>query len=367
LLLNAGGGQGSGRFQGDSEAEVFVRHAESFLGRTVTTFAADRLPALLLAAQAACVQLAAASAAAAAAAAAPQPQVAAAVGAALAPAAPALQGADACLRLLARCGPSLPLRGVAGAPDELAPDADVSGAHGAAVLGALCQLADGWAACVGTVAAAAQPAGEPRTPPPLAAEAAAGLAAWLAAGGRLYKAAGSLTATWLSRLVLGLAHGTVDPDCGTIARRLLHSHLHSCATLLRAAAAAPAEGGWRGALAPAAVWAGEALVAATSVALSSSLKPPATLLQGLLDDPAQASCSCSPASASLHPAAVLMYCPACGCCCACCPACCCTATSAAYSRRRCSDAAALMLCSRGTPSRRVLAAALRRARCQGRR
>lgn len=190
------------------------------------------------------------------------------------------------LRLLTRCGPSFPTRGAAEQPAPLAAGSGeaASGAHAVQCMRALCQLAAVWLQAVQALAAATRQAGQPSTPAHLAAGGEAGggvgLAAMLLAGSRLHQALGSLTATWLSQLITGLVQGSADPDAGPVARELLWGVLSSGAATLQAATS-PGLAGWQGALHRAAVWSAESLVSLSSIALSSSLKPPAALLQAL--------------------------------------------------------------------------------------
>lgn len=274
--------------QGDSEYDVWVRHAEGLLGRATGSFSSDLLPAVLRRFQRAGAAFEGACQAAAAGVA----QAVAAGGAGAPPAAvldaglPTFQGMDVCLRLLTRCGPSFPTRGAANASSGLAPPAGepVSGAHAVQCLRATLQLAGGWLHAVQAIAGASQQQGQqqgqPATPSLTAAAGSGGLPALLLAGSWLYKAAGSLTATWLSQLLAGLAQGSADPDAAAVAQQAVQGLLSAAAALLQAVAS-PQLAGWQPLLYRAAVWAAESLVSLSSVALSSALKPPVQLLEGV--------------------------------------------------------------------------------------
>lgn len=272
-----------------------MRHAEGFLGRAIGSFSSDLLPAVLLRFQGAgatfaqACQAAAAGVAQAVAGGSPAASPAAALDGWL----PAFRAMDICLRLLTRCGPSFPTRGAADSSAGLAPPAGsgdpVTGAHAAQCLRATFQLAGGWLQAVQAIAAASQQQGQqqgqPATPSLAAAAAGGGgegggLPAMLLAGSRLYKAAGSLTATWLSQLLAGLVQGSADPDAGAVAQQLVQGLLSTAAALLQAVAS-PHLAGWQPLLHRAAVWAAESLLSLSSIALSSALKPPAQLLEGV--------------------------------------------------------------------------------------
>lgn len=289
----AGAMQGATPFQEDSEADAFVRHAESFLGRAIGSFSAELLPRVLLTFQASSMAFAAAcQQVAAAAQAAEAGREAPAAAAALGQLLPSFCKLDACLRLLTRCGPSFPVRGAAEAPPTLSASGGgepPSGATAVQSLRALCQLAAVWLHSVQALAGAiALPEGQPSTPNHLAAAGVGGgregLSAMLLAGSRLYKTVGSLTATWLSQLVLGLVQGTADPDAAAVAQELLQCVLSAAADLLQAATRAQMAG-WQAALHRATLWAAESLVALTSIALSSSVKPPVALLEAVWSSP----------------------------------------------------------------------------------
>ncbi|KAI3429302.1 hypothetical protein D9Q98_005397 [Chlorella vulgaris] len=292
-FLVPGAMQGATPFQEDSEADAFVRHAESFLGRAIGSFSAELLPRVLLTFQASSMAFAAAcQQVAAAAQAAEAGREAPAAAAALGQLLPSFCKLDACLRLLTRCGPSFPVRGAAEAPPTLSASGGgepPSGATAVQSLRALCQLAAVWLHSVQALAGAiALPEGQPSTPNHLAAAGVGGgregLSAMLLAGSRLYKTVGSLTATWLSQLVLGLVQGTADPDAAAVAQELLQCVLSAAADLLQAATRAQMAG-WQAALHRATLWAAESLVALTSIALSSSVKPPVALLEAVWSSP----------------------------------------------------------------------------------
>lgn len=260
---------------------MYVRHAESFLGQAIGSNSAEALPRVLRSLQAAAGPFAGACEAAAAAAAAlqqgPQPAAAAALQAQL----PAIQAMDACLRLLTRCGPSFPTRGAAEPAPPLLPGERISGAHAAQALRSLFHLATAWLQAVQTLAAAQQ-AAQPATPAGATAAAGAALRALLLAGARVYKAAGSLTATWLSQLVAALVQGSADPDAAAVAQGLVHGVLAAAADLLRLLASPRGlDPGWRPALHQASVWAAESLVSLSSIALSSGIRPPPALLDAV--------------------------------------------------------------------------------------
>ena len=279
---------------GDSQCDVYARHAESFLGRVLGTFSRDMVPRVLLRFQAAaavfaaaCQQVAGAAAAAAGGGGGAADATAAVVAAAHREL-HSFRGLDLCLRLLMRCGPHLPARGVTEAPEPLASAAaTVSGAHAVETLGTLSHLAAGWLQTVQAVAAAsataAQPGGQPCTPAHAAAagNGGSGLEAMLLAGGRVHKAIGSLAATWLSQQVAAQASGSGDPEAVPTVCQLALAVPSSAASLLQAVAGDPRLAGWQAALHPAAVWGGESLVSLSSVALSSSFKPPAALLEAV--------------------------------------------------------------------------------------
>ncbi|KAL4856758.1 putative sphingolipid transporter spinster 2 [Chlorella vulgaris] len=292
-FLVSGAMQGATPFQEDSEADAFVRHAESFLGRAIGSFSAELLPRVLLSFQASSMAFAAAcQQVTAAAQAAEAGREAAAAAAALGQLLPSFRELDACLRLLTRCGPSFPIRGAAEAPPTLSASdggEPPSGATAVQSLRALCQLAAVWLHSVqALVGAIALPEGQPSTPIPLADTGVGGsregLSAMLLAGSRVYKTVGSLTATWLSQLVLGLVQGTADPDAAAVAQELLQCVLSAAADLLQAATSAQMAG-WQPALHRATLWAAESLVALTSIALSSSVKPPVALLEAVWSSP----------------------------------------------------------------------------------
>lgn len=273
--------------QADSEQDVCVRHAESFLAQAMGTFSSELLPRVLLQLQACSGGFAAACDAAAA-----RVQQAAAAGQrpAAAPSLddqlPAFRAMDICLRLLMRCGPLFPTRGAAepAAPLTGGQTAGaICGAHAVQTLRGLCQLAAAWLRSVQamTAATAAQQAAQPSTPAHAAACGGAGLHAMLLAGGRLHKALGSLTATFLSQLVMALVHGTADPDAAAVAHELVLGVLSSAAGLLQALVSPALDLGWRPLLHRAAVWGAESLVSLSSIALSSALKPPPALLGAL--------------------------------------------------------------------------------------
>lgn len=265
-----------------------MRHAESFLAQAMGTFSADLLPRVLLQLQACSTGFAAAcdTAAAhvqAAAAAAGPPQAAAP---SLDDQLPAFRAIDICLRLLMRCGPLFPTRGAAEPAGPLAggPDAGpISGAHAVQTLHGLCQLADAWLRSLQAMAAAtaAQQAAQPSTPAHAAAGGGAGLHAMLAAAARLHKAIGSLTATFLSQLVLALVHGTADPDAAAVAQQLVLCVLSSAAGLMHALVSPAMDLGWRPLLHRTAVCGADGLMSLSSIALSSALKPPPALLGAL--------------------------------------------------------------------------------------
>lgn len=259
---------------------MYVRHCEGFLGQVIGSFAADMVPRILLRLQACTGGFAAAceAVATAARAAQQQQQQAAALDAQVA----AFRAMDVCLQLLIRCGPHFSTRGAADAPVPLSVGGSkgASGAHAVQSMRGLLQLASGWLHSVQAIVAATQQAGPPATPAHSAAVAGAGLQAMLIAGSRLHKAVGSLTATWLSQLVMGLVQQSADPDAATAAQELVQGVLSSAAALLTAVAASQMDG-WRPLLHRAAVWAAESLVSLSSIALSSSLKPPAALLGAL--------------------------------------------------------------------------------------
>ena len=195
---------------------------------------------------------------------------------------PAFRAMDVCLRLLTRCAPSFPTRGAADSAEPLAgaegTAGAVSGAHAVQSMRALFQLSAGWLRSVQAIAAAAQQAGQPSTPAhPAAAGGSGGLAAMLLAGSRVHKAIGSLTATWLSQLMMALVQGSADPEAAPVAQELVQGVLSSAAALLQALTAPQLEG-WQAGLHQGAVWAAESLVSLSSIALSSSLKPPPALL-----------------------------------------------------------------------------------------
>ncbi|PRW61041.1 Tubulin-folding cofactor B [Chlorella sorokiniana] len=287
-LLVPGAAAGSRALQADSEQDVYVRHAESFLAQAMGTFSSELLPRVLLQLQAcsgsfaAACDAAAARVQAAAAAAGQQQQAAPSLDDQL----PAFRGMDVCLRLLMRCGPLFPTRGAA---EPAAPLADnegmgpISGAHAVQTLRGLCQLAAAWLRSVQAMAAAtaAQQAAQPSTPAHAAGGGGASLHAMLLAGGRLHKAIGSLTATFLSQLVMALVHGTADPDAAAVAQELVLCVLSSAAGLQQALVSPAMDLGWRPLLHRAAVWGAESLVSLSSIALSSALKPPPALLGAL--------------------------------------------------------------------------------------
>lgn len=287
--LTAGAAAGSRALQADSEQDVYVRHAESFLAQAMGTFSSELLPRVLLQLQACSGSFTAACDAAAArvqaAAAAPGQQHHAAAPS-LDDQLPAFRAMDICLRLLMRCGPLFPTRGAA---EQAAPlgsnDAAgaISGAHAVQTLRGLCQLSAAWLASVQAMAAAtaAQQVAQPSTPAHAAAGGGAGLHAMLLAGARLHKATGSLTATFLSQLVMALVHGTADPDAAAVAQELVLCVLSSAAGLLQALVSPAMDLGWRPLLHRAAVWGAESLVSLSSIALSSALKPPPALLGAL--------------------------------------------------------------------------------------
>ena len=274
---------GGSPFAADSEVDVFVRHAESFLGRTIGSFSADMLPRLLLRLQAASAAFAQACQQAAAAVCGQNAAGAQATLATLDGLVPAFRGMDVCLRLLTRCAPIFPTRGAAENAEPLAAGGGmaggVSGAHAVQSMRALFQLSAGWLQSVQAIAGAAQQAGQPSTPahPAAGAGSRGGLAAMLLAGSRVYKAVGSLTATWLSQLMMALVQGSADPEAAPVAQELVQGVLSSAAALLQALAA-PQLAGWQAGLHQGAVWAAESLVSLSSIALSSSLKPPPALL-----------------------------------------------------------------------------------------
>jgi hypothetical protein len=192
---------------------------------------------------------------------------------------PAFRAMDVCLRLLTRCAPSFPTRGAADSAEALAGAAGaVSGAHAVQSMQALFQLSAGWLQSVQAIAAAAQQAGQRSTPVhPAAAAGSGGLAAMLLAGSRVHKAIGSMTATWLSQLTMALVQGSANPEAAPVAQELVQGVLSSAAALLQALTA-PQLAGWQAGLHQGAVWAAESLVSLSSIALSSSLKPPPALL-----------------------------------------------------------------------------------------
>ena len=289
ITTPAGAAAGSRALQADSEQDVYLRHAESFLAQATSTFSGDLLPRVLLHLQASSGGFAAACEAAAA-----RVQAAAAAGPHAAAAAPSLddllpafRALDVCLRLLTRCGPLFPTRGAAEPAPLLAGGSEgpaaISGAHAVQSLRGLFQLATLWLRSVQAMAAAtaAQQAAQPSTPAHSAAGGGTGLHAMLLAGGRLHKAAGALTATFLSQLVMGLVQGSADPDAAAVAQELMQGVLSSAAGLLCALASPALDLGWRPLLHRPAVWAAESLVTLTSIALSSALKPPPALLGAL--------------------------------------------------------------------------------------
>lgn len=271
-----------------------MRHAEGFLGRAIGSFSADLLPAVLQRFQGAgtAFEQACQAAAAGVAQAVAAGSFAASPAAALEAWLPAFRATDICLQLLTRCGPSFPTRGAADGSAGLAPPAGsgepVSGAHAAQCLHVTFQLAGGWLQAVQAIAGASQQQGQqqgqPATPSLAAAAAGGGggggLSTMLLAGSRLYKVAGSLTATWLSQLLAGLVQGSADPDAAAVAQQLVQGLLSTAATLLQAVAS-PQLAGWQPLLHRAAVWAAESLVSLSSIALSSALKPPPQLLEGI--------------------------------------------------------------------------------------
>lgn len=120
-------------------------------------------------------------------------------------------------------------------------------------------------------------------------------------GARIYRTLGALSATWLSRLMLTQltnSGGAGGGEATALIRQLAHAALAQPAQLLVAAAGAPAGAPLRGAAAPAAAAAAESLVPLSSIALSSSMKPPLELLQVLVESQAYQVCACVCAAAS---------------------------------------------------------------------
>lgn len=249
-------------FQADSEVDVYVRHCEAFLARAVGTIPAELLPPLLLQLQAAQAGFAQVC------------EALAGQGGSVAGAAAALAQLDVLLRLLARAGPHLAAAGAAGGPlGPLVPSVRPSSAHAAQAFSAVVQLAATWLHAMQCMAAAS-PA-EPSTPVHGRAGQLAGLSAFLAIGARIHKCLGALCATWLPQLMIAQAAAN-DSAAATDVTQLAEAQLQAAAAMLASLLRLPH---WQGILHRVALAATQGLVALTSIAISSSMRPPVALLR----------------------------------------------------------------------------------------
>ena len=244
----------------ESEADVYVRQAESFLARAVGTFSSELLPLILRHSEQgkavflqACEQLAV-------------------CGRASPSAAAALAHVDIVLRLLARAGPFLHLARVeepaARAPQ---PGERLRGAHGMLAFAHLTQLGALWLQALQHFAAAG-----PSTPAAGQSGQPSSLAAILQVGARIHKCLGALSATWLPQLMMARASEAADPAAHACLASLVDGLLSTASQLHFALLQLPS---WQGVLHPVALAAAESLVSLSSITLSSSMKPPESLLQ----------------------------------------------------------------------------------------
>eukprot|EP00887_Chlorella_sp_A99_P000228 scaffold13.g228.t1 len=249
----------------ESEADVYVRHAEAFLARAVGTFSADLLPAVLQQLEAArpafvaaCEQLVASGSAAAAAA-----PTAAAVRA-------GLTRMEVALRLVARCGPYLP---------ATAAGERLRGVHAVRAYSAVAQLAGMWLGTLQRLAAATS-AADPVTPAGRGGPASS-LPAFVQVGMRIHKCLAALTATWLPQVMMAAQGGdssTADADVAAGAASLVEALLSAAAQLLGTLPHLPAPG----VLHAVALAAAEGLISLSSISLASGTKPPAALLRAVV-------------------------------------------------------------------------------------